>query len=153
MNETNPYAAPSANLTSTDQSVDKFYEGLGRGPYFGLALVSVIAFGVVVAMMTAISADAGTAGRVFLFIFAAFVIGWVYLAGRRMKNIGRSPWVGLMVLVPLANLYYGWMLLATPAGYADHGELDTTGKIVSFVYVLLLILNFAGSFLDALAPQ
>lgn len=71
------------------------------------------------------------------------------LAWHRMKNVGYHPALGLLILVPIANLWAGIICLASPAGYRYSRKLDLVGKIIvgiliGIIALAVIALVFAG---------
>ncbi len=64
---------------------------------------------------------------------ASFVVGMA-----RLQNQGcESPFVLMLIgaLIPLINLYVAWRLIACQRGFADEGQLDGMGKLISLAYI------------------
>jgi hypothetical protein len=52
-----------------------------------------------------------------------------------------SGWAMLWSLVPIMNLWIGWRMIACPAGYEDHRQLDTAAKVITGIWVGSVVLS------------
>jgi uncharacterized membrane protein YhaH (DUF805 family) len=83
-------------------------------------------------------------------IYLVSIIVSIWFMVLRNRNIGWSwPFIFFM-LVPLANVWYGFALMAYPPGYARHRRFDTVtkvllGVIVGLVVLMIGIVAFAAS--------
>lgn len=77
----------------------------------------------------------------YLGIVPIFLIAGV----QRVRNLGMSAWGILWVIVPILNVWIGWRMIACPAGYHHHHNLDTHAKVITWIspcfVVLLVALN------------
>ncbi len=141
MEEPNLYEAPAASISELE--TDLSYGGLNR-IYFVLCLVggviALVLFGFVVAQFNI----SGFSLFLPIFTFAGLIVAM----GFRFKNQGASPWLSLLVLVPLANAYVFGRCLVCPEGFADSGRLDTPGRVMMWVYIALLLLNIGLSLVE-----
>ncbi len=130
---TESYHAESAsqNVTNTASSEEEKVEhgGIGRGAYFGV----IILLSIISAMLGA--AGAFREGGSFILIIPGLILG-----GMRYRNIGYSPWIILLALIPLVNLVVGYQCLALPPGYAQTKQSDVAMKVVSGIYILFILL-------------
>lgn len=62
----------------------------------------------------------------------------------RLRDIGTTGWWCLLALVPLVNFALSYFLICAPAGYAKHGQADTTMKILSAIFLSILVLIGVG---------
>lgn len=64
------------------------------------------------------------------------LVGLLVLATlvKRFRNIGMSGWWVLGLCIPVVNLWLGYRLLASPAGYAVARKLDIGGKLMAVLY-------------------
>jgi uncharacterized membrane protein YhaH (DUF805 family) len=122
-------ATPNVIDTSTPEQNDVVRVGIGRGAYFGL----LILLGIISGLLGA----SGSFGEGVSFIL---VIPGLILGGMRYKSIGYSPWLILLAIIPLVNLVVGYQCLALPPGYAQTKQADRVMKIVSGVYILVILL-------------
>jgi hypothetical protein len=53
---------------------------------------------------------------------------------KRFRNVGMSGWSVFGLLVPLLNLWLGYLLFACPAGYSTRRKLDVPGKFLAILY-------------------
>ncbi len=123
MTAANPYAAPATSPTAPRTS-KRALGGLRRGQYalglLGMLVVAVIPFlGLINLILSPI------------------------LAWHRMKNVGYHPAMGLLVLVPIANIWAGLICLAAPEGYRYSRKLDRTGKIIMGIFIGLIVVSIA----------
>ena len=100
-------------------------------PYFLSTLVLfAIYFGVLLATTGASGNDGGAAAILGVAVIV-FMVASVVIQVLRFKNIGRSGWNVLWTFVPVVNIYFYWMLMAVPEGYADHKVMDTAAKVIT----------------------
>ena len=64
----------------------------------------------------------------------------IFIALKRLVNLGMSRWWFLGNLVPLLNLWVGYRCFACPGGYAYHKKLDGAGIFLAIVYWLLWLI-------------
>ncbi|MEM9480168.1 MAG: hypothetical protein AAGA58_11005 [Verrucomicrobiota bacterium] len=117
------------------------------GMYVVLGLVLVYAFSQMSIDSTRQTGEA-FAAQVGITVLAAvilFLIAALVLAVLRFRNQGSSGWMALLFIVPVANLWAMWRLVACQEGYKDVGHLDRAGKIITWVYVGLIVLSFVGN--------
>lgn len=147
MVENNPYSAPSADVVP-DQVGTGSYGGMGRLRYFLMVMGASLLFGIVAAVVAGIAGESSTVALGLLGLgYLGFIILVFWIAGQRFRNIGRSPWNCLWLIVPLANFYFGWMVISAPEGYADHKKLDTAGVVMTVLYVLMVLGSIAVQFM------
>ncbi len=112
------------------RDVTKDYSGLGRGAYFLLSI---------------------PAHLIFLFFEGSALMAWLSglivmtavqlaLAASRLKNIGMSQWLALLMLVPIANFVVGCMLLVCQPGYVEINKLDAVGKLVGWLIFTCVVI-------------
>ncbi|MFT4546776.1 MAG: hypothetical protein ACI8XO_003342 [Verrucomicrobiales bacterium] len=106
------------------------YGGLGR---FSYLLVMICIYGVFYFALSATMLEYGgavlIAGLVFLGSMS-FVAGTLRLTNQNCE----SPFMLMLagVLIPIVNLYVAWRLIACQEGYVNEGELDSTGKLMTY---------------------
>jgi hypothetical protein len=70
-------------------------------------------------------------------------------AALRLKKIGRSPWLSLLLLVPIANLIIGIPGFFAPPNYATTKKLDTAAiisiRIIPCLSILCIIIAISSS--------
>lgn len=133
MNEVNPYESPKTNADLGD---DEAYEPtvfalsgrIGRARYFLYSMVYNVILGLVVGLLVAAfgATDVGLAegdmSSGFSLVFGAFyVVGFavfLILVRRRLNDMDRSGWWGLLLIVPLVNLILALYILF---GKGTHG--------------------------------
>ncbi|MEN3941976.1 GYF domain-containing protein [Prosthecobacter sp. SYSU 5D2] len=131
----NPYAPPTSPWeTAASRGVRNYYGGIGRLAYFGISFVLGIANAFLATMTQNQDAMAG------FVILILVVVASVVTVFQRLKNIGMNPWWCLLMFIPIANLFIGFRCLACQEGYANIGRLDTAGKIIAWIFGLLLLL-------------
>ena len=84
--------------------------------------------------------------RPALFILYLGIVPIFLIAGvQRVRSLGMSAWGILWFTVPILNIWIGWRMIACPAGYHHHHNLDTAGKVITWMspgfVVLLVALN------------
>ncbi len=126
MTSANPYAAPTTNPSAVVNPGRRIYGGLRRGKYalylLGMMVIAFIPFlGLITLILSPIAA-------------------W-----HRMKNVGYHPALGLLILVPIANLWAALICLAAQTGYRDSRKLDTTGKVILGIFIGLIVLVIAAA--------
>lgn len=141
---TNPYAAPQTALPAHVPGVlSRRYGGLGRLAYFGLTIVAQIAIASAGTILTA----ATEMPQIILLSFAVQVIAGLILCGQRLKNIGMNPWLSLVGLIPFVNLIIAFRCIACQEGYVETKRLDTAGKVIAWIFGLIVLLGVAGAIL------
>ena len=117
-------------------TITKEHTGLGRGAYFLLSILAPLIF-------LFFESSAFMARLAGLIVMTAVQLT---LAASRLKNIGMSQWLALLMLVPIANLVVGYMLLVCQPGYVEINKLDAVGKLVGWLIftcvVIVLVLIF-----------
>ncbi|NHZ38512.1 DUF805 domain-containing protein [Massilia rubra] len=117
---TNLYAAPSANMTATayqgDTYLPRMFQKDGRIGRVRYLVYEMIITVLTVAAMSALLTWLIPAYGPMLSMFAMLV--WIpstavtlVVTRRRLHDLGKSGWLGLLHLVPVANLLFGlWMV-------------------------------------------
>jgi len=109
--------------TSVPKEEDVVYGGIGRGAYFGWAMLTGILSGIL------------GVGSSFLVFIPVLILG-----GMRYRNIGYNPWLILLVFIPMAGLVVGYQCLALPPGYAQTKRSDRAMKIVRWIYIFFILM-------------
>ncbi len=126
--DANPYNPPSADLEQQRPVAN--YGGIGRLTFTGLIAVACLAqIGT-----TALGVDALNTAVSILALVAVFA-GVVY----RLRNIGSNRFWSLLFFVPPLNVALMFRCIAFPEGYRDTRALDTPGKIIATVVVVLIL--------------
>jgi len=134
--EFNPYAAPkSATRPARQAALAKgTYPGIGRLHYFLLSLGANI-------LSVLLNLALPLLGTLIALIAGFFIVI------SRLRNLGYNPWLSLLMLVPLANLWLSVVCIACPEGYADHKKYDTPGKVIVGlilgVFVIAMLVLFS----------
>ena len=153
----NPYSVSPNTLAASranrpDMPLE--YPGLGRLAYFlstiGICIVFYIILFFVVFAAFSSKSMAGMVGALAI-LFPLVVAGTMFLGSKRTINLGMSGWAVLWSLVPFMNLWIAWRMMACPAGYEDHRTLDTAGKVISGLWIGLIVLSFVGSIIGELS--
>jgi hypothetical protein len=141
-----PNAFAASRTTRPDMPLE--YPGLGRLAYIlitiGFCIVFyAILFVAIFASLSASSANSGGAGMAIsaLLIGLVFVAASLFIAVKRIANLGMSGWAVLWSLVPVMNIWIHWRMIACPAGYEDHRTLDTAGKVISGFWICIMALG------------
>lgn len=115
----------------------RVYGGIARLPYWlgSLAMAVIYAF----ALMGAQGAPA-----LALLGFLVVIAGTFVLMVQRLRNIGMNPWMCLLALIPIANLFVGIPCAAYPTGWSDTRKLDTAGKVIIWIFVASLAVILIG---------
>ncbi len=109
------------------------YGGIRRtGYFFGM-------LGVCVLNGTLNAAAQGEPGVASFVLIITLVLTFV-LVVNRLHNIGKSGWLSLLILVPIANLFVGIPCLIFQEGYQDTKELDTAGKIIAGIFIAIVLI-------------
>ncbi len=132
--EFNPYAPPISAREADPQKrlVKSYYGGIGRMAYFGISLL--LGFTNVM-ILTAAAESLALTGLLIL-----STLGSVVAVYQRLKNIGQNPWWCIAALLPVVNLVIGFRCLACQEGYAEIRKLDLAGKIVAWIFGVILTL-------------
>ncbi len=67
----------------------------------------------------------------------------LFLVGYRLLNIGKKPYLALLSLIPIVNIYIGFLCLIAPPGYAKTKKLDTSGKIIGSILLVIVVVLVA----------
>ena len=147
MSEYNPFQAPPGfeETPAAEFVPNNDYPGIGRLAYFGLSVLFNIVFQVLFYIVdqaglikTPESAIVIGGGILLLNFICAVTI--IVL---RLQNLGMNGFWVLGLVVPILNLVIAVRLIAAPAGYADHKQLDTPGKILVGLMIGLMVFGLA----------
>ena len=130
-----------ASFESTSSGTANHQPGIGRAAYFGFSFLLVLISGIV---EVAAGPESGEALGVFLVLL---VVG-LFLGGSRYISVGYSPWLILLGLIPIINLFITYQCFALPPGFAQTKTWDLPMKIVTGIYVavaVLLLFAIAGA--------
>jgi uncharacterized membrane protein YhaH (DUF805 family) len=108
--------------TSVSEEEEVAHRGIGRGVYFGWIILASILSAVLGAEIS------------FLVFIPILIIG-----GMRYRNIGYSPWLILLALIPVVNLVVGYQCFALPPGYAQTKQPDRAMKVVGRIYIFCIL--------------
>lgn len=138
-----PYQTPANFDVGPNFQTDQVeYPGIGRLAYFLFQMVVTIITYVLLFIGIKVSAGSGLEGIALVGMVALALGGIVgiYLGVKRVQNLGMSGWAILWSFVPIMSIWIGWRMYACPPGYEYHRELDTAGKVLTWVMVGLIIL-------------
>lgn len=131
--EFNPYAPPkSMDVLSTFTQKKDYYGGIGRLAYVGWSF----GLNLIVPVLATVLQDSA----LMFVILLGLIVGSIVIVCQRLKNIGMSQWAAFLVIVPIANIWIGYRLLACQEGYQDIGRLDKAGRIISWIFGGLIVL-------------
>lgn len=150
----NPYQAPASAVDDEDNALAEAMEarhrgdsadGMGRLMYFfAPAIMAFLGQFVGVVVGGTVAADDPELNFMIQGGFGIVVLIMILLCTfSRLKNLGMSRWSVLWSIVPVMNIWLGYRLYACPAGYQTHKKLDGAGKVMTGVYVIMLLLNIA----------
>ena len=83
--------------------------------------------------------ESGAARALYVWVLA--VLFTLILTAQRLRNMGFSPWMALLALIPVVEFVVTIPCLCAPAGYAHTKKLDTTGKIIAAIAIGCLVLS------------
>jgi len=145
----NPYSMPQADLVeraSNETYMPKFFSlsgRIGRVRYLaygfgaGLLMMPVVFLLAGLGALTGSSANgAGLAGALGgLLGYALYLVAILSQVRRRLNDMGKSGWMGLLMIVPIVNIIFGlWLLFGSgDEGANEYGPApapNTTGVIV-----------------------
>lgn len=152
----NPYLVTERtrnSLSETPREVNAEYPGYGRLRYFlSTIVITVVFYGILFALVFASLSGNGSGGGSaagMLLIVLLMIVSSVYIGLQRLKNLGMSGWAILWALVPFMNIWIAWRMMACPAGYEDHRTMDTAAKVITGLWVGLLVLSIGGNIIAA----
>jgi uncharacterized membrane protein YhaH (DUF805 family) len=154
---TNPYLLSERNQNALSKTLpdNNFgYNGYGRLRYFlTIMIMTVLFYGISFAIIFGLSASNSmsplTVALVTLVLMGGFTVASLYVGALRTRNLGMSGWAVLWTFVPIMNFWIGWRMIACPEGYEDHRTLDTPAKVITGVWIGLILLAFVGSALGS----
>ena len=82
----------------------------------------------------------------------AALIATIFIVYYRFDNIGykNAGPLALLTLIPLVNIIVGYRCLVLPKGYAETKVLDQTGKVLSWLFIALIILIVVAMLIPAI---
>lgn len=131
----NPYQAPKS---SPQEEPAPIYprRGLGRTATI-LFLSGTIAVSILLSNIV---------NPLGLMILGAFpLIAAILIAVGRLMNLGMSTNFVILSIVPVANIWLGWRLIACPPGYHRHQKLDTAGKVLTALFLAPFLVPLVSS--------
>ena len=152
----NPYLVTERTRTTLEEprrDIPIEYPGYGRLRYFlSITVVMVVFYAILLALVFAMFSTNGSGGgaaAAMLLIVLLMVGASVHIALKRLKNLGMSGWAILWTLVPIMNFWIGWRLIACPAGYENHRTMDTAAKVITGLWIGMMVLSFAVNIIAA----
>lgn len=127
-------AVEKESIRSGDSKQTDDEKGFSRLPY--VILIAVIAF------VSSILPDIFTLNEDTVWFFIIPLVGIIYaIVFYRLQNIGyKNPTLlTLLGYIPVVNLYFGYACLAFPKDYAVTKKMDPTGRLLTLLFILLLV--------------
>lgn len=158
---TNPYSMPQSELTEpvgTETYTPKFFafDGrIGRLRYWaysigwGMLMMPIMFMTVGMGALTGAMGNAGAGGSLLgagIGYLASFAIT-IVLARRRLNDLGKSGWLGVLMIVPFVNFIFAlWLLFGSGDAEANEygpapGPNSTGVKVLAWI---LPIIFFVG---------
>lgn len=140
----NPYSPPRSSLADTParRVRESYYGGLGRLSYFLITTGLTVLQGAL---------EEARSLPMSLGLVVVVVAGMLYATLLRIKNLGMTRWWLLWMIVPGLNLVGWYRLTFCQEGWGDSRTLDKTGKVLVWIFVVLLLLVIGSVFL--LGPE
>jgi uncharacterized membrane protein YhaH (DUF805 family) len=79
-----------------------------------------------------------------------FLLLWLPAAVLRARDVGMSGWTVLLLFVPILNLFVTFRLLLAPRGYAITKQADSYLRIMTWIFVGIVVLGLISILLSAL---
>lgn len=111
--------------------IEHEYPGIGRLHYF-LAHVAMIIAVVFVVMVF------GPESRVLSVLTLLLMVAGFVLDVMRLKNIGLSSWLAFLRYVPFGKTILGFGLMCAQTGWAESRRLDSAGRIILLIELVML---------------
>ncbi len=157
----NPYAATASTGTAA-MSPQRSYGGIGRLAYFGYSFLAGVIYNIALFVVVGAAAAAGGGGGapgaagggallLMIPVLLIYIAALMWIVAQRMINTGYSPWWCVGMFVPILNILVAVRCIACPEGYADHGTLDTAGKVIIGIFFAALALGVVAVILAAAA--
>lgn len=126
-------------MTTQDEDDDvpnrssRDYQGFGRLGYFiGLVVISLVG--------ALFASGQSRTDEPSIFPTLITLISLFILSSIRLQNIGKSPWLALVTVVPLLNFFFVFLpCLVCQEGYEEDKTLDNIGRVLSAVMVTLFL--------------
>lgn len=139
-----PYQPPHHQPDSESGTIPPRSGGIRRLPYWITFIVLISAFLALV-----------QAGRIDAYPNYGMSVFWIanmIPASLRFKNIGMNPWLSLLMIVPLLNIFVIFRCLIFQENYQTKRKLDSTGKILVGVVILSALCLAVGMIIEAWSP-
>ena len=122
-----------------DEVLEHEYPGIGRLHYF-LAQIGMIA--AIIFVVTVFGPESRALQITGLVVMIASFIFDVM----RLQNIGVSQWFAFLRYVPFGKTLLGAGLLCAQTGWVETKQLDSSGRSILFVEIVLMVLILFLSF-------
>lgn len=153
----NPYATPGSNITE-HAGEDEDYEPrifstsgrIGRLRYLAYSFVATLVVAMAAGALTGIIAalSGGTASNMSSTLaFAAMAAIYIpvlaisfIMIKRRLNDLDQTGWLGLLILIPILNLFVGLYLMLWPGtkGSNTYGPAPTRNSVLLIIFGLIL---------------
>lgn len=157
----NPYSAPTAELSDPisneeyDPKVFAVSGRIGRLRYlaysFSTMFLFMIVMGILAAVLMPLFAKKGSGGVAMGIAMVVIYIPIIALSfimiKRRLNDLDKSGWLGLLMLVPLLNMFFGFylMLASGSSGSNSYGPKPSKNSgLVIFASLLMPIIAVVG---------
>lgn len=136
-----PYQSPAEQSVEEQMVQQGGWPGAGRRSYLLVTLIFPFVWGFAIAagvpfLTTQFGPEIMKFAMPGLSLLPLVVI--IFIALKRLVNLGMSRWWFLGNFVPFLNLWVGYRCFACPGGYAFHKKLDGAGIFLAIVYWLLM---------------
>ena len=142
-----PYSPPRYGAYSSIGNAGAAAGGMRRLPYFG-AVLGLRALSTVMAISLFPENLSLIVGLGLVFAGVG-----VYLGYHRLKNAALNPWLGVLLIVPFANLWIGWRCLACQEHYGRSRKLDKAGRVVTRIIIGCVALVVIGAVVIAIGSS
>lgn len=161
----NPYKSPESSddenalADAMAERRDSTHKGMGRLAYFlwnlflSLGVIGgFLLIGGAAASFSDIQDDVASGLLIGILVASSvYLIISIWITLSRLSNLSMSRWNYLWSFVPFANIWLAFRVIACPAGYGQHKQLDTAGKVMRALFVLYIILCIGVPFLFSFA--
>lgn len=158
---TNPYSAPSAELSEPvthaeyEPKVFAVNGRIGRLRYLAYSFSTMFLFMIVVGILAAVlmpmfakgSSGGVVMGIAMVVIYIPIIATSFIMMKRRLNDLDKSGWLGLLMMVPLLNIFFGFylMLASGSTGSNNFGPkpIKNSGMVI-FASLLMPIIAVVG---------
>ena len=138
-------STPTVTAKKANSTYNIPYGGIGRLGYWIGSLVMVL----FIILLNFAAMEAGEPGYSTFAALVSLPVSFLLVISR-LNNVGKSGWLSLLTLIPIANLYVGITCAVCPEGYHKTKTLDTTGKVLggicvsSILFLVIVLIVSAG---------